>query len=107
MTTMRMSSHLTRERANRLRLLEEYLGYSDKVLLETYSVRNDARMRITTTGICYVIDLYEDYIITAYAVSVSQAMAIWYKVYNKPVPQKFFKRIVRNMERHPDLFTTK
>lgn len=107
MTTMQMSSHLVQERANRLQLLEEYLGYSDKILLESYTKRKDARIKITTTGICYIIDLYTDYIITAYALSISQATAIWYSEFKKPVPQKLHKRIVRNMERHPEIFNVK
>ena len=40
-----MSNHLTEERANRLALLQEYLGYSDRVMIEVIDQRQTARLR--------------------------------------------------------------
>lgn len=103
----RLSKHLVYERANRLEILNEYLGYSNKVLLETYDRNCTARVRIFSTGICHIVDLYDDYVITGYALTIKQATAIWYNATGKRMPAQLYKRIIKNMERHPEIFNIK
>lgn len=104
---MTLSKHLIYERTERLEYLQEYFGYSDKVLLETVDREKSARIQILSTGVCYIIDLYKDYIITAYALDVSRAAGIWYNATGKRMPQQLYKRVKKNMERHPEVFKMK
>lgn len=107
MPTARLSKHMVYERTNRLELLSEYLGYSDKVLLETYDKNHTARIRIFSTGVCHVVDLYEEYVITGYALNIKQATAIWYNSTGNRMPSQLYKRITKNMERHPEFYNIK
>lgn len=102
-----VSNHLTEERANRLALLQEYLGYSDRVMVEVLDKRNTARIRLLSTGIILVLDIYDDFVITAYAATFNQASAIYYQAGKNRLPQQLVKRINKNMERHPEFYTVK
>lgn len=104
MATTRLSRHIVEERAERMELLNEYFGYSTKVLLETYNENKDARIRIYSSGICQILDLYEDFVITAYALTVTKASAIYHHSCQKNIPPKLHKRIIKNMERHPEFY---
>ena len=102
-----MSNHLTEERANRLALLQEYLGYSDRVMIEVIDQRKTARLRLLSTGIILVLDLYEDFIITAYPATFERAVAIYKSAGKNRLPQQLVKRIRKNEERHPEFYVVK
>lgn len=107
MTNYSMSTHLIEERANRLALLQEYLGYSDRVMAEVLDKRNTARVRLLSTGIVLVMDIYDDFVITAYAATYNQASAIYHQAGKNRLPQQLVKRINKNMERHPEFYVVK
>jgi hypothetical protein len=102
-----MSNHLTEERANRLALLQEYLGYSDRVMIEVIDQRQTARLRLLSTGIILVLDLYENFIITAYPATFERAVAIYKSAGKNRLPQQLVKRIRKNEERHPEFYVVK
>lgn len=102
-----LSTHLTEERANRLALLQEYLGYSDRVMMETHDRFHAARVRLLSTGIVLVLDVYEDFVITAYAATLAQASAIYKAGGKERMPQQLEKRIRKNQQRHPEFYNIK
>ncbi len=102
-----LSTHLVQDRAGRLAKLQEYLGYSDRVMIEAIDRDGHARVRILSTGIMLILDLYEDFVITAYMATFSQALAIYKQAGKNRMPEQLKKRLIKNAERHPELFTMK
>lgn len=101
------SAHLTDERAGRLALIEKYLGYSGRVMVETLDRFNASRVQLLASGVVLILDRDEDFIITAYAATFRQAKAIYRKAGKNKLPPQLEKRIAKNIERHPELYTVK
>ena len=99
---MVFSYHARVERANRLAQLEEVLGFS-KVILEVE--RNGARQCLTSSGIILIKKLDEDFVITAYMASVELCAAMYYSVGKAQIPPKVYKRVSKNIQRHPELIS--
>ena len=97
--------HASVERSDRLETLERVLGFT-KIVIERKFFRNGRWVRegITSSGILVVRPLDEDIIITAFMVRVEKAAAVCYDAGKKQIPPKLYEKIVKNAQRHPELF---
>lgn len=98
---MKLTYHAQYERAERIALLEETLGFT-KVVFEV--AHKQARVCVTSSGIAVVKKLHEEVLITAYAISIDELYALCHIAGKKQVPPKLYKRVVKNMERHSEIF---
>lgn len=98
---MELTYHAQYERAERIARLEETLGFT-KVVFEV--VHKQARVCVTSSGIAVVKKLHEEVLITAYAISIDELYALCHIAGKKQVPPKLYKRVVKNMERHSEIF---
>lgn len=100
---MLFSYHAQYERADRLAQLEEVLGFT-KVVLEVPIVEEEKRYCLTSSGILIVKNLHRDFVITAFMATIDQCYKL-YKIAGKgQVSPKVYKRVVKNNERHRELF---
>lgn len=99
---MTLSYHMTYERADRLQILEDTLGFT-KIVLEVPVVNENKRYCLTSSGILIVKSLYDDFVITAFMVTVDQCYYICRLAGKGQIPPKLHKKIVKNIERHPEL----
>lgn len=98
--------HAEIERADRLETLEKVLGFT-KIVVEQVIQRKDGRWvreGITSSGILIVRPINEDIIITAFMVRKEKAVALCRNSGKKQVPPKLYEKIVKNAQRHPELF---
>lgn len=98
---MELTYHAQYKRAERIARLEETLGFT-KVVFEV--VHKQARVCVTSSGIAVVKKLHEEVLITAYAISIDELYALCHIAGKKQVPPKLYKRVVKNMERHSEIF---
>lgn len=100
---MTFSYHAQYERADRLEQLEAVLGFT-KVVLEVPVVEEQKRYCLTSSGILIVKNLYRDFVVTAFMVNVDQCYRLCRMAGKAQMPPKLYKRVVKNMERHSELF---
>ena len=100
---MLFSYHAQVERADRLAKLEEVLGFT-KIVLEVPVVEEQKRYCLTSSGILIIKNLHYDLVITAFMVNVDQCYRLCRMAGKSQMPPKIYKRVVKNMERHKDLF---
>lgn len=96
--------HAGVERANRLQALEDTLGFT-KPVLEVEVYEEEKRYLLTSSGIIIVKNLYRDIVITAFMANVAQAYRLYKMSGKSQMSPKMEKKIVKNCERHPELFT--
>lgn len=98
------TEHAYIDHPERMRLIEEYFGFTG-IVVEILEKRKGqyARKGLTSAGIVVVRCLNEDKMITAYMPSEEQAKEICRKAGKKQVPPKLWKKIQKNLERHPEL----
>ena len=100
---MTFSYHAAYERADRLQALEEVLGFT-KIIIEVPVVEEQKRYCLTSSGILIVKNLHRDYVITAFMATVNQAYRICRMGGKSKIPPKLEKKIIKNNERHKELF---
>ena len=103
MRTMLFSYHAQIERADRLAKLEEVLGFTN-IILEVEIPQEDKRYCLTSSGILIVKNLRKDFVVTAFAATLSQCHKVCLLAGKKQIPPKLYKRIQKNMNRHKELF---
>lgn len=94
---MKMTYHAQVERIDRLVACIEHLGVGE-VVLETEF--NDARVRLTSTGLCLVMDKYEDKLITGYMCPINRCTAIYRSSGYTRVPESIYKTVTRNNKKY-------
>ena len=99
---MLFSAHILTDRANRLRRLEEVLGFTH-VALEWVDEANSKRYCLTSSGVMIIKALHEDFVITAWMATVDQLYRMCLMMGKAQMPPKLYKRVSKNMERHRDL----
>ena len=104
MKPMNTTFHAGVERANRLQALEEVLGFT-KPVLEVEVYEEEKRYLLTSSGIIIVKNLYRDVVITAFMANVSQCYRLYRMAGKGQMSPKMEKRVVKNCQRHPELFT--
>ena len=100
---MTFSYHVEYERADRLQALEEVLGFT-KIVLEVPVVEEEKRFCITSSGIFIVKNLYQDFVVTAFMANVDQCYRLCRMAGKSQIPPKLHKRVLKNIERHSELF---
>ena len=100
---MMYSYHAQFERANRLARLEETVGFT-RVVLEVPVIEESKRYCITSSGILIIKALEEDFVITAFMCNINQCYRLYRLAGKSQISPKMEKRIMKNLERHPDLF---
>lgn len=90
--------------AERIRLIEEYLGLTN-IVVEIIEEREGryARKGLTSSGVIVIRKIEEDKIITAFMASERQALHICKEAGKKCVPPKLWKKIQKNLEKYPEL----
>ena len=99
------SKHLQNDHPERLAALEEYIGFTNIVMEATIvSPRYGCRkLGLTSSGILVVRSMNNNFIITAYLPTIDEAMLIARHAGKKVIPPKLYKKILKNVERHPEL----
>ena len=100
---MTFSYHAQCERANRLAQLEEILGFT-KIVLEVPIYEEGKRYCITSSVIMIVKAIEEEFVITAFMCNINQCYRLYRLAGKGQVSPKLYKRITKNIERHPELF---
>lgn len=100
---MTFSYHVEYERADRLQALEEVLGFT-KIVLEVPVVEEEKRFCMTSSGIFIVKNLYQDFVVTAFMANVDQCYRLCRMAGKSQIPPKLHKRVLKNIERHSELF---
>ena len=100
---MTFSYHATYERADRLQALEEVLGFT-KIVVEVPVVEEQKRYCLTSSGILIVKNLHREYVVTAFMATIDQTYRICRMAGKSQIPPKLEKRVVKNNERHRELF---
>ena len=104
MKPMNTTFHAGVERANRLQALEEVLGFT-KPVLEVEVYEEEKRYLLTSSGIVIVKNLYRDIVITAFMANVNQCYRLYRMAGKGQMSPKMEKRVMKNCQRHPELFT--
>lgn len=89
-----MSRHLKEDRVERLTTIATTIGFGE-VIKETKH-RTQTSL-LTNTGVIYIVDKKEKYIITVYVATLEELVAI-YK--GKRVPQKLYNQVKKNTKIH-------
>lgn len=100
---MKLSYHIQYERSDRLQKLESVLGFS-RIVLEVPEVDQDKKYCLTSSGIIIVKSLYKDFVITAFMANINQCFRLYKMAGKKCISPKMEKRILKNIERHSELF---
>lgn len=100
---MLLSYHARVERAERLALLEQVLGFT-KVVLEVECKEEQTRYCLTSSGIIIVKNLYTDLVVTAYMANLNQCYRLYREAGKAQMSPKMRKRVLKNIERHSELF---
>ena len=101
--TFTFSRHLIEERANRLAVLRDYVGFTNLVFEVREwdrEHRDYKRTGITSTGILVVMTDDRSKVITAYLASMDKTVALSRKAGKKQVPPKLYEKILKNMKRY-------
>ena len=106
MTMTNLTFHAECERANRLQALEEILGFTNAVL-EIKCYEEEKKYLLTSSGIIVVKNLYRDTVITAYMANINQCYRLYRMAGKSQISPKVRKRVLKNIERHPELFAVR
>lgn len=96
--------HAGVERADRIKAIEETLGFTNPVL-EVQVVREEKRYLLTSSGVIVVKNLYTDVVVTAFMANVDQCYRLYRMAGKGQVAPKMMKRVRKNQERHAELFS--
>lgn len=97
--------HAGVERKNRLQALEEVLGFTNPVL--EVVMEETKRYQLTSSGIIVVTNVFTNLLITAYMANYDQCYRLYKLAGKGEVAPKMKKRVMKNCERHPELFEIK
>lgn len=100
---MTLSYHAQYERAYRLNLLEETLGFTH-IVLEAANREKTYRYCVTSSGILIVKPYAQDLMVTAYMVGLEECYRVARAAGKSCIPPKLEKRIRKNFERHAELY---
>lgn len=100
---MTLTYHAAHERAERIAALEEVLGFTS-IVVEVGVAAEQVRYCITSSGVILIKNLQKDILITAYMASIAQVYAICRLAGKAQIPPKLYKRVIKNNERHRNLF---
>jgi hypothetical protein len=102
MATMKfkMTRHAKVERIDRLSACVTILGVGE-VILET--VFEESRLRLTDTGLCLVVDRYEEKLITGYMCPIHRCTAMYKSMGYARVPHGIYNTVVKNCKKYPHL----
>lgn len=95
MIRTKMSHHAKTDRLERLTACLENIGCGE-VILET--THQNARYRLTSTGLILVYNLTEEVLITGYMATISKCTAMYHSSGYQKVPQAIKKTVVRNQK---------
>ena len=91
---MTMSRHVQEDRLDRMVYIATTIGFGE-VIFER--VNNDRRECITDTGVLMVKYITEDFLITAYIISIEKATAIFRHAYgDRRMPPYLYETIRKN-----------
>jgi hypothetical protein len=98
------SEHAWIDHPERMRLLEEYIGFTN-IVVEVFDKKKGrvARKGITSSGLIIIRSVKEDKIITAYMPEEQEVIAVCRKAGKKCVPPKLMEKVRKNLARHPEL----
>ena len=94
---MKMTYHARVERIDRLAACIEYLGVGEIVLETEFQ---DARLRLTSTGLCLVMDRHGKKLITGYMCPIDKCLAMYHSNGYAKVPDSIYKTVVRNNKKY-------
>ena len=100
---MLFSYHAEVERAERIKALEETLGFTS-IALEVYCHQDNKRYCLTTSGVLLVKAATEEFLITAMMANIDQCYRLYRMAGKSQIAPKMYKRVTKNMERHSNLF---
>ena len=100
------TNHAWNDHPERMRLIGEYFGFTG-IVVEVIEERGGrpTRKGLTSSGVVVIRKMDEDKIITAYMATERQAFNICYRSGKKQIPPKLWKKIFKNLERHPELIS--
>ena len=104
---MNMTYHAEVERVERIGLLAEYIGFT-RIVMEVVlpDRRKPGRFRkigLTSSGIMVVRSM-DELLITAYLPEIDEVVKLSRRAGKKQVPPKLYNKVLKNLERHPELF---
>ena len=95
--------------ASKNRQLYKSIIYIGFIYIYKYNVyqfeEEEKRYLLTSSGIIVVKNLYRDIVITAFMATVAQGYRLYRMAGKGQMSPKMEKKIVKNCERHPELFT--
>lgn len=94
---MKMTYHAQVERIDRLVACIEHLGVGE-IILETNF--NNARLRLTSTGLCLVMDQGGEKLITGYMCPIDRCTAMYRSCGYTRVPEAVYKTVIRNNKKY-------
>lgn len=100
---MTLSYHAQYERAERLALIEEVLGFTNVAFTVDIPEENH-KYCVTTSGVLMVKGMDEDVLVTAFAITVEKLTYLCRRAGKAQIPPKLYKKVVKNYERHRELF---
>lgn len=99
----KLSYHARVERQNRMKAIEETLGFTH-IVIEHKDFNRNVVNCITSSGVIIIKNLKTDKIVTAYMGTYRQIEAICRLAGKKDVPPKLQKKVKKNIEKHAELF---
>ena len=100
---MTMSKHVKEDRLDRMVYIATTIGFG-KVIFER--VNDDRRECITDTGVLMVKSITEDFLITAYIMSVDKAIAIFRNICGDGRMPTYLYETIRKNAKHVKLQNT-
>lgn len=94
MGEMRFSNHFRNHRADRITYINNTVGFGEEIVIE-YKYTNK-RECITNTGVCLVMALEENFVITAYIAQFSKVYALCRSLGMDKIPDKLWATVKGN-----------
>lgn len=106
MTKQEISQHIIKDRLERMVLIATTIGYGNVIKeFVTQGKYGKVRQCITDTGVVIIKELFTEKVITAYAIRISRAIALYRtEAPNERIPQKLYTTIINNEKKRPFLF---
>ena len=102
--TIDMTYHARVERADRIEIIGQVLGFSNPIL--EYINKEESKIyQLTSTGVILVIGLYTGHLITAFMATFDQAEKLYRLKGRKQVSPKVKKKIEKNLQKYSYLLT--
>lgn len=98
MTGIKLSKHCTEERLDRLVHISMTIGFGEIIL--TNITADNKRECLTDTGVVLIMDLYDDFLITAYVIDIDRLTAMYLSHGHDRVPTKIARKVVKNMKKN-------